>query len=95
VAISKPRQTREIKRTIRLIGLFLNKKRYHPRGNVHLDVVVHADPSQNPRIALSVVFNVALYLHRILQMAFTALKEPFPDELSAPLERILAEVTQE
>lgn len=41
------------------------------------------------------VFNAGLYLHKILVMAFRAIKHPFPDELSQPLGNLLREMANE
>jgi hypothetical protein len=56
---------------------------------------IHVAPDRNRGIDSTAVFNVALYLHKILKMAFTAIHEPFPEALSSPLEKILTEITNE
>lgn len=56
---------------------------------------VHVAPDRNRGIDGTAAFNIALYLHKILKMAFTAIHEPFPETISAPLERFLKELTAE
>jgi hypothetical protein len=39
-------------------------------------------------------FNVAIYLQKVLVMAFRAIKHPFPDELSSPLGALLTQMAK-
>ncbi len=55
---------------------------------------VHVAPDRNRGIEGTAVFNIALYLHKILKMAFPVIGEAFPEKLSAPLERLLMEMTK-
>jgi Family of unknown function (DUF5677) len=42
----------------------------------------------------SAVFNAALYLYKILRMAFPAIGQPFPPKLSEPLETLLQQLAE-
>jgi len=56
---------------------------------------VHVAPDRNRGIDGTAVFNIALYLYKILKMAFPVIGESFPEKLSTPLERILTEMVKE
>jgi Family of unknown function (DUF5677) len=55
--------------------------------------LVQIAPYRN-RVDESAVFNTALYLHKILRMAFTAIGQPFPSKLSDPLEKLLMQLAE-
>ena len=52
-------------------------------------------PERGYHTAGLAVFNTGLYLHKILVMAFRAIKHPFPDELAKPLGNLLREMANE
>jgi hypothetical protein len=54
--------------------------------------VVQIAPERTMGVGTSAVVNTALYLWKILRMAFPALGESFPAELSDPLEKLLLKI---
>ncbi len=50
---------------------------------------VYMAPYRGKHTAGLAVFNTGVYLHKILLTAFRAIGQPYPDELSKPIERLL------
>ncbi len=58
--------------------------------------VINIAPERGEHTAGLAVFNTALYLHKILVMAFRAIKHDFPEnDLFAPLGKLLTEMSDE
>jgi hypothetical protein len=53
---------------------------------------VQIAPHRTQGVGTSAVANTALYLWKILRMAFPAIGQPFPANLSEPLEKLLLEI---
>ena len=51
--------------------------------------LMHVAPNRGEHTAGLAVFNVSLYLHRVLVMTFRALGQPFPDSIFKPLRKLL------
>jgi hypothetical protein len=56
---------------------------------------IHIAPQRGEHTAGLAVFNTGLYLHKVLVLAFRAIKHPFPDELSKPLGGLLTGMANE
>ena len=56
--------------------------------------VVQIAPERSQGVEMSAVFNTALYLLKILKMAFHAIGQPFPAKASAPLEKLLLQICE-
>jgi hypothetical protein len=59
----------------------------------HQAFSVQIAPYRN-RVDNPAVFNTALYLYKILRMAFPAVGQPFPPKLSEPLEKLLQQLVE-
>jgi hypothetical protein len=56
--------------------------------------VVQVALDRTQGVEMSAVFNTALYLLKILKMAFRAIGQPFPAKTSAPLEKLLLQICE-